>query len=385
MNSSNKTGSSPLYNSRIVDNYLKLLKRKYSFVNIGEVLNYADIKAYEVADQGHWFTQEQINRFQEKVQELTGNPNIDREAGRYAASPDAIGVMRQYILGLMGPAKVFELVSKVSGNFTRSADYKAKQISSNQVEVVVRMRENCQEKPFQCESRIGYFEAAAAIFSNKRLKIDHPECMFKGGDACRYLISWERGVSDYLRTARIFTSIAAIFAVAFYAVIDPRLAVTSILPLTVILILMLSMFIEKLEKNDLSEALVNLQGSTEKLVDQININYNNALMTNEVGQAISSQARMQIGEYVDSQTNIDNILHNVVHIFERRLDYKRGLVLLANHDRTKLELKAVFGYEDHMKLLEKVTFHLDRPESQGVFVVSFPGTKTLSDQRSGRD
>ena len=53
----------PLYNSRIIDTYIKLLKRKNPFVDIDEILDYAGMKAYEIADQGHWFSQEQIDRF----------------------------------------------------------------------------------------------------------------------------------------------------------------------------------------------------------------------------------------------------------------------------------------------------------------------------------
>ena len=86
----------PLYNSRIIDTYIKLIKRKYSYINVSELLDYAGMEPYQVADQGHWFTQSQINRFHERLTKLTGNEEIAREAGRYAASPDAIGVMRQY-------------------------------------------------------------------------------------------------------------------------------------------------------------------------------------------------------------------------------------------------------------------------------------------------
>ncbi|HYS44519.1 MAG TPA: ATPase, partial [Geobacteraceae bacterium] len=111
---------SQLYNSRIIDAYIKLVKRKYSHVNLGELLDHAGMKAYEIADQGHWFSQLQIDRFHEKLVHLTGNPNIAREAGRYAASPDALGVMRQYALGLIDPANAFALIDRASSNFTRS-------------------------------------------------------------------------------------------------------------------------------------------------------------------------------------------------------------------------------------------------------------------------
>jgi HD-GYP domain-containing protein (c-di-GMP phosphodiesterase class II) len=377
MSSLEEKGGPALYNSRIIDNYLKLIKNKYSYINTGELLCYADIKSYEVADQGHWFTQEQVNRFQEKLLELTGNPNIDREAGRYSASPDAIGVMRQYILGMVSPATVFELVGKVAGNFTRSSDYSSKRIGSNKVELTVVFRENCQEQPFQCRSRMGYFEAAAAIFSNKNIKIEHPECLFQGSKRCRYLISWERNLTDHLKKARVFAGVIAL-AVLGYSAVDPRLAFTSLLPLAAIILFILSVVVEKFEKRDLMSVIDNLRGSTDNLIEQININYNNALMTNEVGQAISRQANIQIGEYADSHTNIEKILQNVVEILEKRLDYKRGLILLANAEKTRLEIKSGFGYEeDHQELLQKSVFQLDRPRSRGTFVISFREQKPI--------
>ena len=58
-------------------------------------------------------------------------------------------------------------------------------------------------------------------------------------------------------------------------------------------------------------------------------------------------------------------------MLETRLDYDRGLILLTNQDKTKLVFRAGFGYpEGQVKALTKTSFHLNRPESQGVFVVS---------------
>ena len=95
------TDSTQLYNSRIVDNYIKLIKKKYSYVDVNSLLSYAKMTPYEVADEGHWFTQKQVNLFQEKLSQLTQNENIAREAGRYAASPDAIGMIRPFVLGMV--------------------------------------------------------------------------------------------------------------------------------------------------------------------------------------------------------------------------------------------------------------------------------------------
>jgi two-component system C4-dicarboxylate transport sensor histidine kinase DctB len=126
-----------LYNSRIIDSYIKLIKHKYSFVDINELISYAGMQPYQIADQGHWFDQRQINRFYEKVLRETGNPFIAREAGQYAASPDAIGMMRQYVLGLVDPSTVYELIGKTTEKFVKSASYRSRKINPHKIEITV--------------------------------------------------------------------------------------------------------------------------------------------------------------------------------------------------------------------------------------------------------
>ena len=56
-----------LYNSRIIDTYIKLLKKKHPDIDTSIALEYAGMQSYEVADQSHWFTQAQIDRFYAKA------------------------------------------------------------------------------------------------------------------------------------------------------------------------------------------------------------------------------------------------------------------------------------------------------------------------------
>lgn len=348
-----------LYNSRIIDTFIKLIRSRYPFVNVGELLELAEMQPYQVADQGHWFTQEQVNAFYERASRVTGNPNLAREAGRYAASPEAIGVMRQYVLGMVGPAKVYELINRTSSNFTRSASYESRKISSNMMEIIVTPRPGVQERPFQCDNRQGFFEAIGLVFQKNMPHVDHPECIFKGSKVCRYIISWETpriSASDSARNILLALLAAATGASMLY---DPMLALKAVVPAS--LLATLSFFTFKLhhEKNALQGRLDSFKGSSDELLDQINLNYNNARVTNEIGQAISRQ------------TNIDDVLASVVLVLETRLDYDRGLILLANQERSKLIFRAGFGYpEEQIKILAKTSFHLNRPESQGVFVVS---------------
>lgn len=352
--------SPQLYNSRVIDTYMKLIWNRYSYVNVGELLNYAGMKPYEIADQGHWFTQEQVNRFYDKLVTMTKNGNIAREAGRYAASPDAIGVMRQYILGMVTPATVYELIGKASANFTRSSNYESKRLSPSRIELTVTPYEGITEQPFQCENRLGFFDAIVNIYQNKFPRIEHPECLFSGGKVCRYIISWENSPSVFWATMRNYSVIPLLVLNVALALLSLWSLLATFAPFSLALYLFLALATKNREALEMKASLENTRDSVDTSLEQINRNYNNALMTNEIGRAISTH------------TSVPDILTSVSLIMKKRLDFDRGLILLANKEQTKLELCSGYGYSrEKLRLIDKVSFNLDRPEAKGIFVISF--------------
>lgn len=348
-----------LYNSRILDCYIKLLKKKYKDVNINELLSCAKIKPYEIADQGHWFTQEHVELFYKTIVQLTDNKNIAREAGRYAASLGYIGGVKQYCLGMVSPARVYEIIGKASAMLLRSSTYKSKKIASNKIEITVTPKEGVTEKPFQCENRIGFFEAISMIFSNKLPQIEHTECIFKNGNVCRYIISWEESSSAFWKKIRNYSVLFLFLACLIPVIFIPFFTLTTLLPVSAVILLVLSLVSGSIERRELETSLNSLKNSSDNLIEQININYNNSIITNEIGQAISTK------------TYVQDILTNVIRILKKRLKYDRTLIFLANPEKTRLIFRAEFGHtDDQIKLLQKTNLYLGR-ESKGVFVVSF--------------
>ena len=350
----------PLYNSKIIDTYIKLVKTKYSYINVSELLRSAGMQTYEVADQGHWFTQDQIDLFYYKLVQLTGNENIAREAGRYAASPDALGAMRQFILGIIGPANTFEVINKIMSNFTRSSRCHSRIVSSNKVEIVVTPHGGIEEKPFQCENRLGLFEAIVLRFGFGLPHVDHSECLFKGGTSCRYIITWEQPVSIRLKKIGIGLTILLVLFSLLLLLLNFGTLLEVLFPLFLSISCIFAYAIAVRENKELHASLNNNNDSTDSLLEQINSNYNNALMINEIGQAL--------GRY----SNREDILANVIMTMEKRLEYDRGLILLANPEQSRLVLHAGYGYSsDQRSLFDSMSFHLDRPQSKGVFTISY--------------
>ncbi len=353
-----------LYNSRIVDSYIKLLKSRYRHVQIDEVLAYAGMQLYEVHDQSHWFTQDQINRFHAIIQQKTGHANIAREAGRFAASPEAMGTLRQFTLGLIGPSRVYERIGLATARVTKASAYQSRKIAHNCVEIIVSPRPGVQEEPFQCENRMGFWEAIAEMFNARVPRIEHPQCLFKGDSICRYLITWEVQGSAIWKRARDMSMVALPFVALLFGWLDMHLALVAIIPGLVSLILGLSLLAAHQQKREMRSLLAGLQSTSNELIEQMEVNYNNARLTNEIGEVITSQ------------TNLEDVLTQVVQLFEKRLNYDRGLIMLANPEATRLVFQAGFGYSpDKLLLLKQTAFHLDRPEAAGLFVTCYKEQK----------
>jgi len=350
----------PLYNSRIINSYIKLIKRKYPSVNIAELLECADMKPQEVDDQGHWFTQTQVDRFYEQTVALTGNENIAREAGRYAASPDSIGAMRQYVLGLSTPAKVYELIGKTTQNFTRSSKYESRLISPNKVEIVVSPYQGTKEKPFQCENRKGFFEAIVMVFNNKPPQIEHPECMFRGHKACRYIITWEKNFNTYYKILRNYLLLFMLLIALGSLALLPFKSWALLMAALAVGMLSATLIGEYMDKKNLKAAMQNIQEASDQLVNQIETNYNNRLVTREIGQIINRRY------------NLEDVLKELVEVLKQRLDFDRGMIMLANPQKTQLRFWGGFGYnDDQLQFLRRLSFHLDNPSSKGAFVIAF--------------
>jgi HD-GYP domain-containing protein (c-di-GMP phosphodiesterase class II) len=354
----------PLYSSKIISTYLMLIRNKYGRVDIPTLLESAGMEPYQVEDGGHWFSQEQIDRFHGRLEEVTGNHNIAREAGRFSASPGGLGLLSRYVLGLAGPAGAFEIIGNLAANLTRSTKYEYRKVGTTEIELTVVPNEGVREKPYQCENRMGYFEAIVSGFNYRMPRIEQTECIFRGGKACRYRISWRKSAAAILKLTRnLFGAVAVLGLIALMAFSSPH-AFLDGLGASVIVLLALSSTSEYLEKRELNIAINNLRSTAEGFLENADRNYNQALMINEIGHAISEHNRT------------DDMLLRVLDVLRKRLDYDRGLILLASEDGFMLEFRAGFGYSEELEdELRQASFSLDKKGSRGIFVLCFRGKK----------
>ncbi|MCM2265689.1 MAG: HD domain-containing protein [Desulfuromonadales bacterium] len=348
-----------LYNTRLLDPFIKLIARRYPQVEISEIYTYAQIMPWEAADHAHWLSQEQVNRFVEKAVELTGNPALAREAGQYGASPESFGAMRSYVLSFVSPHIMFERIGEVISRLLRSSTYTPEWIAPSAIAISVVPKPGVKEELYQCENRVGVFEAVLQSFHYKYPAIEHPECLFKGGNRCLYVIRWEITAAARFRRARHGILIISPLLGLLPAIGFPQLLLVAVPALASLYFL--CGWLEATDNlKETKAGLEHLTNSRDQLMELVDSNYNNAQMTNEIGQVISRQ------------TTVDTILDALIKVLEKRLDFDRGMVLLANKEKTCLNFRAGFGHhEQEMNLLSKATFRLDNARSRGVFIKAF--------------
>jgi two-component system, cell cycle sensor histidine kinase and response regulator CckA len=350
----------PLYNSRLTKNYVEYLKVYHPDINVADLLNYAGIEKYELDDEGHWFNQEQVDRFHEILAAKTDNPEIAREVGRYIVNSRSSGALRQYLLGFISPITAYAVAEKLNARLSRATVLKIKSTGENKIEAKVTLMPNVVEKPYQCHNRLGSLEAVAKIFTGKFATIDHPICLHKGGDCCLYNISWDKTRIHAWKMIRnssyIFGFIACVLSVTFLPPAYWDVLVLSFL----LLVIGTTLYTEHREKSYLIDTIGKQGDAADRLIDQINTSYNNTLLVQEIGQATSMILE------------INQLLAFIMEALEKRLDFDRGMIMLANPEQTRLLYTIGYGYsQEYREYLENIEFHVDNPNSRGAFVLSF--------------
>ncbi|GFO62874.1 ATP-binding protein [Geomonas paludis] len=349
----------PLYNSKIISIFVSLLQKKYPHVDVPELLRYAEITPYEVNDEGHWLTQRQVDRFHARMTQMVG-ADISREGGHYAASAAAHGMMMKYTLGLIGPVNTLLAIGKCARNFSRSGTYSAAKLADNKVEITFVPHAGVEEQPYQCENRIGMFEAVVMLFNYHPPETLHEECIFQGGECCRYIISWKK--TWYARVRSLRNRLVPLSLVVYALLLHFGQVGHPVAFLTALAFITLgsSYLAQRMETREIVTALDQVKESTEQIVAQMGVNYNNARMVNEVGQALSKQS------------GIDEVLKNVTKVIEKRLGYDRCVIMLADARKSRLTFRTGYGYTDAQRdVLLEASFDLTDPGAHGVFVTCF--------------
>ena len=350
----------PAYNSRLLKVYLEYFEHHAPSIAIDTILTNAGITHFEIDDPGHWFTQKQVDDFYEEVLRATNDPQVARKVGRYVAMSIAIGLPRQLTLGLLSLKTVYSLIGQLSSLVTRSSEVKTRDLGPTTVEIVNTIKPGFTEKPYQCENRLGIYESIGKLFSENYAEVIHPECIHRGDAQCRYEIKWPSSPWMTWRRWRNWFFLLGTLAII---ICTPFMVTSSLKELTFALLAiagLIAFLSEHLRANEYAKIIRTQAETARDHIRDLDLRYNNALMIQEIGQATSTM------------NSLDQMVVAATKSIEARSEYDRAIIMLADSTGRHLCYAAGFGYDDETrKQLMDTTFHLDRPDSKGIFVKAF--------------
>lgn len=354
----------PLYNSIVIKTYIDYLEKAYPTLDIKQLLAHSNITTFEMEDRGYWFTQEQVNHFHESLIKATGNPHISREAGRHVVSVKSSTLIRQSLAGLLSPSIAYWGAAKVGSTITRHQITKFNKVSDNKIELFATLCKGVKEEPFQCENRLGMLESVAGIFTHKYANIEHPECIHHGGSRCHYIISWDLPPSSSWkkRGSFLFVLSVIISPLLFFFLPLPHWLISLLFSLLISGALLL--YSNILRSKEMANILADQGKASDQLFEQIELRYRELLLVKEIGEAASN-----IFDPHRLLTFISDSLKN-------HLQFNRGMIMLANPEKTKLSYATGYGYTPQEEaILKNMDFNLTNPLSKGSFYLAYRDQK----------
>ena len=92
-------------------------------------------------------------------------------------------------------------------------------------------------------------------------------------------------------------------------------------------------FSEHVEKKELIDNITKESEASQSLLIQANNRYNEVLLVKEIGQTLSMIL------------DIDVSLRAIMEAMRKRLDFDRGMIMLADKEKTRLNFITGYGYD----------------------------------------
>ncbi len=334
------TDAPPLYNSRLVKNYLEYLERHYPDISLDDLLSAADIGRAEVEDPGHWFNQAQIDAFHQSLQQVVRDPGLAREVGRFSQASRTAGILTRYVLGFVTPLMAYRGVAKVASEWTRATDYVARPVSGTRIALKVTPRPGVREQSFQCDNRVGMLEALAKLFTGQYAQVEHPACMHRGGQSCEYMISWQALPSNRWKRGLRYGALGAFALLAGSAAFMPLRGWLIELAGWIVALGSGGTMAVLLENRELKHKITHAGETADRDIQEIKYRYSGAFLIQEIGKAASA---LQTPEQFVSAA---------VALLQKRLSYKGGMLWLMAEDQPEHLVGRGFGIPP--ALMEKI-------------------------------
>ncbi|MBN1609226.1 MAG: response regulator [Polyangiaceae bacterium] len=176
--------------------------------------------SYEyVADENNWVSMAWLNRFYEKMVQVTGNPKAPYESGLLAADPEAWGAIYFLFRAVGSPGLAYRVAAETVADFNKNARVEYTAIGRS--EAILKWYA-ADEHRYVCDNRRGQMVATPLFWDLPPAEVVEEECCARGGACCHYRITWIKRSTTVPALAVAMAAALGAWAISGALGADPR-------------------------------------------------------------------------------------------------------------------------------------------------------------------
>ncbi|HJL37901.1 MAG TPA: HAMP domain-containing sensor histidine kinase, partial [Polyangiaceae bacterium LLY-WYZ-15_(1-7)] len=172
--------------------FLDLAAEQLGEARVRELLEEQGIELELLRDPSAWLSMKDSERIVRTLHEAVGDPLYVARAARAAFTARYMGPLRAIIRAFGNTGKAYEQMVRSLPRFNKVGELGFEQVGPRHVRLTYRQKPGAaaETDPLMCLGRQQNMAAVPTIFDLPPAKLEHPECMHRGDDACVYEIRY---------------------------------------------------------------------------------------------------------------------------------------------------------------------------------------------------
>ncbi|MEM9861117.1 MAG: HAMP domain-containing sensor histidine kinase [Myxococcota bacterium] len=157
---------------------------------VREALRTIPIEPSLIRDRSGWLSLERTEKGLRLLAELTGDPTVVARAGRAAFTKRYLGILRMIIRAVGSPKTGYDQMVSGAARYNKVGKFSIEHGQPGELTLVYETVGKDEQDPITCETRVANIEAFPTVFDLPEARVEHTECIHKGGARCVYHVSY---------------------------------------------------------------------------------------------------------------------------------------------------------------------------------------------------
>lgn len=177
-----------VYSHKLMGTWLVYLDKNIGKEATDALLARVGMDRLQLSDLSGFMTAEGNHTLVQEIMRVTGERDIAYVAGR--AFPENVGSLMAFFVGMSTPNMMMKTFGQIEEKMALKTINHTTKIGNKRYKVEISFRDGFEEKVYVCRNRVGMYESMPLFFGMPYAKVEHPECAFKGGTRCVYVIQF---------------------------------------------------------------------------------------------------------------------------------------------------------------------------------------------------